>query len=425
MASGCPHHDDGSCPSCPLLSLPYPQQLAVKADQALARLTAVASDFVWLPPIPSPQFGIRNVTKMVVSGTVDSPVLGLPPSFSDTPALGIGIDLTDCPLYLPTITAAFPALKQFITTAQLVPYDLTPAKGRTKPKAAATRGELKNVIITASPDCELMIQFVLRSRADEARIRSRLPSLLAALPNLKVVSLNIHPEHKAVVSGLQDIILTDQQSLPFRIADFTLYVGPGCFFQTNTLMATALYQLARKWLAGGELTDGNLAGGDLAGGDLAENKAGSHQEIWDLFCGIGGFSLALANPHRQVIGVEISAASIANALLAKAHYKQGLSESSTAPTTLDFIATDAYQFAESRNPPEVIVVNPPRRGLGISLANWLDNSKVPTILYSSCNPETLSTDLRNMPNYQLVQAQALDMFPGSTHLEVLTLLTRL
>jgi len=357
---------------------------------------------------------------MVVSGSFANPVLGLPPKFGDS--VDIGVDLTDCPLYLPAIRAAFPALKAFIAEAQLVPYDLTPAIGRTKPKAAAVRGELKNVFITASPDDELMVQFVLRSRADEARIRSRLTSLLAALPNLKVVSLNIHPEHKAVVSGLLDIILTPQTSLPFRINDFTLYVGPGSFFQTNTVVAADLYQLARRWLAD-IIGSGFVWQGPSHQLPLAANRA-TNLIVWDLFCGIGGFAVALAAPNRQITGVEIAAPAIENALLAKANMAARSDvESQLAAQGLNFICADAFQFAASENPPDVVVVNPPRRGLGVELAKWLNDSKARNILYSSCNPVTLGKDIANMPNYQIVKAQALDMFPGSTHLEVLSLLS--
>ena len=69
-------------------------------------------------------------------------------------------------------------------------------------------------------------------------------------------------------------------------------------------------------------------------------------------------------------------------------------------------------------------MNPPRRGIGAELADALEDSGVPTVLYSSCNPATLAQDLARMPSYRVARVQVFDMFPQTLHAEVLTLLTR-
>jgi 23S rRNA (uracil747-C5)-methyltransferase len=70
------------------------------------------------------------------------------------------------------------------------------------------------------------------------------------------------------------------------------------------------------------------------------------------------------------------------------------------------------------------VVNPPRRGIGADLAGWLQESGVRHVVYSSCNAESLARDLALMPPLRPVEARVLDMFPHTTHYEVLVLLTR-
>jgi 23S rRNA (uracil747-C5)-methyltransferase len=368
--------------------------LARKDAAVRAALGDLASAEVWFPPVASPQSDFRNKAKMVVSGTAANPVLGLP----------FGVSLTDCPLYLPPIRAAFPAILDFIRLADLQPYDLTPALTKTSQKTAAHRGELKNVIVTCSPSNDLMIQFVLRSRATEARIRSKLPNLQEQLPNLRVVSLNIHPEHKAVVQGGVEIVLSDETALPFHISDeLTLYVGPQSFFQTNTYIASRLYAQATSW--------------------LSEVRPST---IWDLYCGIGGFAMAVARPGRQITGVEISGDAISNANKARDALVKNIPN-----LDLTFRSEDATLFANTHSIsspntglPDAVIVNPPRRGLGTDLVQWLNKSGIPTILYSSCNPTTLAKDISELPNYQIVKAQLFDMFPNTTHSEVLTLLTR-
>ena len=157
---------------------------------------------------------------------------------------------------------------------------------------ATRRGELKHVLLTESPDGELMLRLVLRSTALEARVRSRLPALLEAVPALRVVTINVQPEHKAVLEGEREIVLTDTATLPMRLATgVTLRLGPRSFFQTNTAVAEALYDQARAWVR-----------------DLPDVRT-----VWDLYCGVGGFALHLAGPGREVLGVEVSADAIAAA----------------------------------------------------------------------------------------------------------------
>jgi len=403
MAQGaifCRYHDAGECGSCPWFEESYPQQLARKNAAARQALAGVIPGDAWLAPVGSPATGFRNKAKMVVTGTWDNPQLGL----------ASGVDLSDCPLYLPAIRAAFPALKQFIRATMLQPYDLSPAAGRITAAKARGRGELKNVIVTASPAGQLMVSLVMRSTADLARINSRLPELLANLPNLRVFSVNIHPEHKATLIGEREIVLTPQAVLPMAVGPIELQLGPQSFFQTNTGIAAQLYGAAASWIA--EL--GSAIG-----------------RIWDLYCGVGGFALALATLGRDaagrdaagrdvigrsVTGVELSAEAIANANAAC--QQLGLS------SQVEFIAQDATEFAITTPTakPDLVVVNPPRRGIGPTLRNWLNPSGVPYLLYSSCNPATLAIDLAALPNYTVRRAQLFDMFPNTAHSEVLTLL---
>jgi len=397
----CQHHDAGECGSCPLFDVPYGEQLTARYDAAAATLADVIPCEAWLPPVESPAVGIRNRAKMAVTGTIEHPKLGLT----------TGIDLCDCQVYLPALRDTFPAIKQFITLAKLQPYDLTPSTEKITPAKARSRGELKYVIVTAAPSSNivppsdgeqggLMITFVLRSTADLARIKSKLPWLQNELPNLKVVSVNIHPEHKATIIGDKEIVLTEQNSLPMDLGIVKLNLGPVSFFQTNTYIAQKLYETAANWVNEIEST--------------ANQNHGGLFRVWDLYCGVGGFALSLASPHRKITGIELSPEAIANAKAA-----------ATRINGVWFESKDATQFAvwEHKKRPHLVVVNPPRRGIGSELTKWLnDPFGIPYILYSSCNPITLTTDLKNLSHYKVVKAQLFDMFPNTAHSEILTLL---
>lgn len=332
---------------------------------------------VWLPPTHGAETGFRNKAKMVVGGTADTPTLGILDRDLQ------GVDLRDCGLHSPGLLAALGVIAGWISTAGLTPYDV-----------AKRRGELKYVLLTESPDGELMLRLVMRSTALEARVRSRLPHLLGQLPALRVVTINIQPEHKAVLEGECEIVLTEAADLPMRLATgITLRLGPRAFFQTNTWVAEQLYEQARRWTA--ELADVT--------------------HVWDLYCGVGGFALHLAGPGREVLGIEASSDAVAAA--ARTAHELGLEA--------DFVAGDATAYALSaRQAPDLVVVNPPRRGIGAELAGWLEASGTRNVIYSSCNAESLARDLAMMPSLRPQEAQVLDMFPHTSHYEVLVRLSR-
>lgn len=371
----CHHFDAGRCRSCSWLGLPYDVQLVDKQHH-VSQLLREHHDLVWLPPVPSAPMGFRNKAKMVVHGTVEEPTLGI------LNPVGSGVDLRDCPLHTPGIRSVLPVLAEFVTTARLTPYDVP-----------ARRGELKHLLVTESPDGELMVRFVLRSQEPVARIRKHLPALLAAAPAIVVASVNLLPEHKAILEGDREILLTEQETLTMRVAGLALHLRPQSFFQTNTAMAAELYSLGRSWV--GEVGPGS---------------------VWDLYCGVGGFALAVAGSDVEVTGIEVSAEAVASARLSAG--EAGLDRAR-------FEAGDATAYAVgAATPPDLVVVNPPRRGIGPELSGWLEASGVEHVLYSSCNAPSLAADLAQMPSLRPVRGRLLDMFPNTGHYEVLTLLER-
>ncbi len=353
----------------------YAEQLAGK-QRHCETLLAGHPSLEWLPPVASPEEGFRTKAKMVVGGTADDPTLGI---LDDE---GRGVDLSECGVIAPGILATFPTLTAFIGHARLTPYDVP-----------SRRGELKHIIVTEAPDGGLMVRFVLRSEEAVPRIRKHLPALLDALPRIAVVSANIHPEHKATLEGDRELHLTERETLPMRIGDVDLLLRTRSFVQTNTTIASALYRQAREWI------------------DAADPRT-----VWDLYCGVGGFALHAAAPGREVTGIETSADAIESARTTAR--QQGLEG-------LRFEATDATAFALAQTEaPDLVIVNPPRRGIGRELAGWLERSGVRTVLYSSCNAVTLAKDLEAMPSLAPVRGRVLDMFPQTKHYEAIVLLER-
>lgn len=370
----CRYYDAGVCRSCSWLPTPYAEQL--EAKQAHARTSLAAwPGLRWLPPVASAEERFRTKAKMVVSGTSEQPLLGI------LDPRGGGIDLRHCPLHVEPLHDALPPLAEFVSRARLAPYDVP-----------TRTGELKHLIVTASPDGQLLVRFVMRSTEALSRIRKHLPWLLERLPGTRVVSVNVQPQHAAVLEGDREVVLHGE-SLPVRVNGLVLHLLPQSFFQTNGDIAAALYREAAAWAD--EVGPGT---------------------VWDLYCGVGGFALHLAAPHRTVHGVELSASAVDAARLSAA--EAGLAD-------VTFEAGDATTWLHGgRDVPDLVVVNPPRRGLGADLAAALEEARPRRLLYSSCNPVSLARDLAAMPSLEPVRARVFDMFPHTSHQEVLVLCER-
>ncbi|MGL5865683.1 MAG: methyltransferase [Dermatophilaceae bacterium] len=340
-------------------------------------LAPFAASTVWLEPVTSPESGFRNKAKLVVGGRRGRPTFGI----LDT--RGHGVDLRRCGLYEPGLAATFDPLHRFVADLRIAPYDVP-----------ARRGDLKHVIVTHSPGGEQLVRFVVRTPAAADLVRSHLTALRELVPSARVVSTTVLPEHKAVLDGDVEVVVSAESLLPMPMPEVTLLLGPRSFFQTNTRVAAALYQQAREWA---EDVDAGV--------------------VHDLYCGVGGFALHLAAPGRQVVGVESSAEAIHAATVAARRMPPALAGA------VAFVAGDAT--APVRAPdPDVVVVNPPRRGLGPDLAARLDGSAARHLIYSSCAIDTLARDLARMPSWRPERGRVVDMFPQSHHVEVALLLGR-
>ncbi|WP_319704018.1 23S rRNA (uracil(747)-C(5))-methyltransferase RlmC [Cronobacter sakazakii] len=372
----CALYDAGRCRSCQWIEQPLDTQLAAKMTD-LQTLLAGLPVREWGAPVSGPELAFRNKAKMVVSGSVEKPLLGM--LHRD----GTPVDLTECPLYPASFYAVFAALKPFIARAGLTPYNV-----------ARKRGELKYLLLTQSTlDGGLMLRFVLRSKEKLEQLRAALPGLLAELPQLKVVSANIQPVHMAIMEGDEEIWLTQQQALAESFNGVPLWIRPQSFFQTNPTVASALYATARDWV-----------------------RALPVNHMWDLFCGVGGFGLHCATPEMTLTGIEIAPEAIASARA---------SAQALGLRNVHFQALDSTDFATGQQGvPDLVLVNPPRRGIGKALCEYLSHMAPRYIIYSSCNAQTMAKDIRELPGYRIARVQLFDMFPHTAHYEVLTLLVR-
>jgi 23S rRNA (uracil747-C5)-methyltransferase len=380
--SFCGYFDREECGSCTTIKTPYPLQLRQKQDRLKTVLQRFTSGSI-SEPVQSPTLGFRNKAKLSVTGTSANPILGL----TGKENLDEGRPILSCLIHHEKLNSLIGALPHYISRFNLIPYDIS---NRT--------GELKSIILFYSEKSdELYLRFVLRSKECVSRIRKLLPELQKEFPDLKVISANIQPIPHAILEGREEIYLTEKNFIDHCIGNSNhplhLKLSPQAFVQTNTTVSTLLYETAAAWIA-----------------EINPDK------VVDLFCGQGPFSFFAAQNVKQLVGLEINpdAVLIANQTareLRLDHLKFECMDVAKASETVEAIH------------PDLILVNPPRRGLGQKGLELLLLSKPENLIYSSCSIQSLESDLAELGmEYDIKRAQLFDMFPHTEHFETLVLL---
>jgi 23S rRNA (uracil1939-C5)-methyltransferase len=216
------------------------------------------------------------------------------------------------------------------------------------------------------------------------------------------------PEVRSIHWAINDTP-AEQTSLPTRLLwgddaieeeflGLRFRVRPSAFLQTNTEMAERLYELAREYA---RLTE-------------TEN-------VYDLYCGTGTIGLSLAGAARAVWGLEISEEAVACAIenaelngIGNAHFFAGN------------VGQTIEELREEAGAPDVVVVDPPRAGLAGKALRRTGALGARRIVYVSCNPTTLASDLqvlRDEFGYELERCRPVDMFPHTPHVESVSVLS--
>ena len=240
-----------------------------------------------------------------------------------------------------------------------------------------------------------IVRFVLRSSEAIPRIRKSIVGLQTKHPWVKVVTCNIQPIPAAILEGPDEEILTEQRSIEVQYNDITLTFMPQSFMQVTHEIAEALYHRAATYV-----------------------RENSFSHALDLFCGVGGFSLSIASSVPQITGVEVSPMAVESARHSAARL---------AASHASFFADDVEAFLSRSltHEPDLIIVNPPRRGLSDRIRQRILELKPTAIVYSSCDPETFARDVSEwMADYELVTLSPFDMFPMTDHCEVLGIFER-
>jgi 23S rRNA (uracil1939-C5)-methyltransferase len=256
-------------------------------------------------------------------------------------------------------------------------------------------GNIRHIIVRKSFHTnEMMCIIVTRSKSLFPKSKI-IPAITEKFPNTVSIVHNINNKKTSSILGDRSEVIHGKASYCEKILGISFDVTANSFLQVNTPQAEILYAKVLELL-------------DLKGDEV----------VLDAYCGIGTISLNLAAQAKQVIGIEAmkEAVEIANENAKKNHidnvsFTCGLVEE--VVSNMEIV-------------PDVVVIDPPRKGIDTSFVDYLITLNPQKIAYISCNPATLVRDLKQFveTEYSLSEVQPIDMFPQTTHVETIVLLER-
>ena len=242
------------------------------------------------------------------------------------------------------------------------------------------------------------VAVIVTARGLGAKTAALVDALRAAVPELSGIVLNVNKSKGNTVLSGDFHTLWGKSEIRDSLCGSCFSIAPQAFFQINPPQAEKLYRQALDYAA----PDQNSL-------------------VFDLYCGAGTISLCLAREAGRVIGAEIVPEAVENARANAA--ANGLDNA-------EFICADAAEAAvllrERGLRPDIVVVDPPRKGMNEDAIAAIASMEPKRLVYVSCNPSTLARDILrlNAFGYQLRAATAVDMFPRTCHVEAVALITR-
>ena len=221
-------------------------------------------------------------------------------------------------------------------------------------------------------------------------------NVIDRFPNVRTVVKNINTRNTNVIMGEKNEAIVGRGYITDKLGNYIFKISPMSFYQVNPVQAEVLYNEAIK---GAEITNNDV--------------------VCDLYCGIGTIGIFASKNAKKVYGIEI--------------VKQAIDDAKSNAAlnnidNIDFICGDVEEafddlIKKEKVKPDVIIVDPPRRGLDEKTIENILKLKTERVVYISCNPATMVRDLKKMEEeYEIKSVQPVDMFPFTSHVECCSIL---
>lgn len=259
-------------------------------------------------------------------------------------------------------------------------------------------GNLRHIVVRRGYHTgEMMIVLVTRT-AKLFPTSKIIPAIQEALPEVVSIVQNVNPRGTNVILGEEAIVLYGEDKYRDELMGNTFEISHRSFYQVNPLQTEKLYQTVLDFAA-------------MTG----------EETVIDAYCGIGTITLALAKKAKEVYGIEIVEMAVEDA-------KRNAALNGVENVTYQLGAAEEVmlKWAEEERTADLLVVDPPRKGLEGQFIDAVLEMKPSKMVYVSCNPATLARDLALLAEggYNVEKIQPVDLFPQTNHVETVVLMSR-
>lgn len=392
----------GVCGGCKWQNLPYEEQLRAKQQQVFDQLSRISH--VQLPefnPIMGSQltlhyrnkleFGCSNkrwlTREQVASGETFDTMNAI--GFHITGAFDKILPIEKCWLMDDLQNQIRNEIRDYALANGITFFDLRQQVGL-----------LRDVMIRNSDTGEWMVlvQFHFENDGDQQRAEALLSHLGERFPQITSLLWVDNQKCNDTFGDLPVQVFKGNDHIFEVMEDLKFKVGPKSFYQTNTLQAYHLYDVARQFA--------NLNGNEI---------------VYDLYTGTGTIANFVARKAKKVVGVEYVPEAIEDAKVNSE--LNGIDNTTFYAGDMKDILND--EFIAENGQPDVIITDPPRAGMHADVIETIVRANPKRIVYVSCNPATQARDLIALDNnYEVKAVQPVDMFPHTPHVENVVLLER-
>ena len=373
----------GRCGGCACRHMSYERELEFKLGKVNDALRRIGGTDTVCDGIAGSERTERYRNKAIyaIGGTSAAPVFGF---FRSNSHDVVGID--GCLLQSGSADRCARTVCEWIRENGVEPYDVNSGSGK-----------VRHVFVRSSRSGRAVC-CVVSAGGFGSRTGSLVSALRDACPELTGVVLCINRSRGNTVLAGDFHTLWGNAAMTDILGGFEFEIAPQAFYQVNPPQAERLYRRAVE---------------------LALPEPGG--TVFELYCGAGTISLALAQRAERVVGAEIVPEAVENARANAA--RNGVNN-------VEFICADAAEaaerFAVSGEKPDAVVVDPPRRGMSESAVAAVASMQSERIVYVSCDPATLARDIARFAeyNYATTRATAFDLFPRTAHVETVCLLSK-
>lgn len=368
----------GKCGGCAWQQFDYAYQLELKRGLVNAALENAGIGRVIEAVVPAVEtFNYRNRMDYCVGWKGE---IGL----KEPGRWNAYLDLSECHLLSPEAVEVMSRFRALMKEHNLEPWD-----------AKFQKGFVRYLVIREGKNTkQRMVSIITSEGVFSDTARSAIIEALSPLATTLYHGINPTVTDLSIADRLE--LLHGAPLLEEIVDGKTFTIHPNSFFQTNTRMAEALVHKVREFLT----ADGGAA----------------PQVLLDLYCGVGLFGICLARDARRVVGVEIDPYAID---MARENAKRnGL-------TNTEYFAAKTESLVWEKEEPDTVIIDPPRAGLHPAVVETLLNRKPPRLVYVSCNYESFAREWKELSAvYEIKRIEAMDLFPHSPHVELVTLLVK-